>query len=323
MFFGSKSKRLPLSAYGKLALSREFLSVGCKEGTARGFSDFLHEMARHASDIPPGHDEPVRVYIPVDRGRSLVVASLWHSADEGGLRRFPFSLFVVCPAKRAPQRHPGFCTAFAPLHEVHTKAYQRIQTLDGVRAFEQYLHGELAEIDGPAAEDEAAQQYAANASTYKTTAWAAAMYGQDARNFLVVLWRFSRLLEASRGSLANLGRDHVGLRVPLVGSHALETQADAWLGLASQAGTLSCAPNIILGRFGPNDTASLCLFFRPLQPSDFALLAGHPVRGVFDLSLHKEPADMDGFNRFSERMRVVLTQTHPTLARLPAILEEA
>ena len=45
------------------------------------------------------------------------------------------------------------------------------------------------------------------------------------------------------------------------------------------------------------------------------------MRGLVDLSIHKEPADMEGFLAFAETMRVRLTESHPDLASLPDILE--
>ena len=77
------------------------------------------------------------------------------------------------------------------------------------------------------------------------------------------------------------------------------------------------------GRFGPDETASLAVFLRPLQPEDLGLLTGQPVRGLVDLSQHKEPADMEGFQAFAETMRIRVTDSHPDLASLPDILEMA
>ena len=315
---------LELSAYGKLPLSREFVGLNDREPGARAIKDFLHEGARHLAQLPAGPLESIRVYAPVDSGRTLAVASVWSSADEGGLRRFPFAFFSLCPIEQAPRLGVGFSSAFRVLHAVHERLFGEVAQLDSPHAFEQHLTtDDDASISVPVDPGAAAERFRERAETFPTGRWAAALYGTDAHRFLVALWRLRKVLAASGGSLASLATDRPGVRVPLARTHALEPQADAWLGLLLRHESRPFPPSILLGRFGPDGTASLCLFFRPLEPGDLAMLEGQPVRGLIDLSEDKEPADMDGFPEFCETIRQRVLGSHKTLAALPDILEES
>jgi hypothetical protein len=310
--------RTRLRAYGKLPLSREFVSHQCGGRRAQEFSDFLHAGAEHLDPLPAGGTEAVRVYAPLEAGRATACASLWSSTDQGGQRRFPFAFFGVLAADECPPLEAGFLTAFTPLHEAHELIHERMLDIESSQGFSQILEQNEI-VRGPFDREKARERFVGTARTYPTGRWAAALYGTEARRFLVALWRLRNLLiHLSRSRNAD---ECSGIRVPLVRSHRLETQADAWLGLIAHSGVR--LPSILLGRFGPEETASLAVFLRPLQPADLDLIVGQPVRGLVDLSSHKEPADMDGFNAFAEAMQVRITESHPDLASLPDILETA
>ena len=310
--------RTRLRAYGKLPLSREFVRHQCEGRRPREFNDFLHEGAQSLDELPLGSDHSIRLYAPLDGGRAMVCASLWASTDQGGKRRFPFAFFGTLPADERPALEPGFLTAFAPLHDGYELLHERLLALDSSIDFSRILE-ENESLPGPFRIEKARDRYLEAARTYPTGRWAAVLYGTEARRFLVALWRLRNLIDHLAGSGG--GQECAGIRVPLAASHKLETQADAWLGLLARCGATE--PSILLGRFGPDDTASLAVFLRPLQPGDLGLLSGGTVRGLVDLSLHKEPADMGGFNAFAESMRLRVTESHPDLASLPDILEEA
>lgn len=300
-------KSMPISAYGKLPLSREFLIHACDQRGAQAVTDMLHAAARALADVEPRSDA-LRVYFPLRGGRANAAMSLWPSTDEGGKRRFPFSMFSLVKAG-ASIEHPGFCTSFAPLHDLHEKVHPQLLELSGPREFEQIMAKQVS----PDRDKDAGVRFADRAATYPTTRWAAALYGTDARKFVMALWRLKRLASPSQI------RRFRGVRLPLVDTHAIETQADAWFGLlARQIGSLPW-PSAIAGRFA-DGTASLVSFFRPLEPNDFAIVAGQATEGVLDLATHKELADQTGFEPFVTEMQKRITQTHPTLRELPDIL---
>jgi hypothetical protein len=300
-------KTVPISAYGKLPLSREFLIHACDEKGAQGVTDMLHSAARALADITPRPDA-LRVYFPLRSGRNCVAMSLWPSSDEGGKRRFPFGMFAL-PKASASVEHPGFFTSFAALHELHESVQPQLLELPGPREFEQVMARQFS----PDRDKDASVRFKDRAGTYPTTRWAAALYGTDARRFVMALWRLKRLADAEQI------RRFVGVRLPLVDTHAIETQADAWLGLiARRIGSLPW-PSAIAGRFA-DGTASLVSYFRPLEPNDFSIVSGKTPEGILDLATHKELADQTGFADFVTEMQKRITQTHPTLRELPDIL---
>lgn len=311
-------RRTKLRAYGKLPLSREFVSHQCEGRRTREFNDFLHAGAKLLDELPLGGSDDMRVYAPVDQGRATVCASLWPSTDQGARRKFPFSFYGVLGQEERPPPEAGFFTAFTPLHDGYDLLHDRLLALDSSLDFATILTQNTS-LPGPFDMEKARGKYFESARTYPTGRWAAALYGTDARRFLVALWRLRNLRTHLASTSAS--QECSGIRVPLVKGHRLETQADAWLGLIARCGLRTTS--ILLGRFGPDDTASLAVFLRPLQPTDLGLLAGQSVRGLIDLSIHKEPADMEGFLTFAETMRIRLTDSYPDLASLPDILETA
>ena len=93
--FGFRSKESPsLELYGKLPLAKDYLRVGCGEGSGRELREWMDRAfgsARNPASQPvlreplrflgQTHDEPLQ-------------GCLWPSSDEGGKRSFPFALFV-------------------------------------------------------------------------------------------------------------------------------------------------------------------------------------------------------------------------------------
>src|SRR5262249_35408807 len=93
-----RTARFPLQAYGKLPIYKDFISVGLTEPGAREFRQWLdrgfsYRWAENAeyrdAEIPP-HGFLLR--LPESKG--CVAGALWGSSDSGGLRRFPFALFL-------------------------------------------------------------------------------------------------------------------------------------------------------------------------------------------------------------------------------------
>ncbi|MHC4959419.1 MAG: hypothetical protein ACYTGN_13720 [Planctomycetota bacterium] len=305
---------ITLGAYGKLPLSREFLTFSCDGKFARGLTDFVHEAARSMADMPQ-RDDAVRMYAPLARGAVYAAASIWPSSDAGGKRPFPFCMFTIRKPDALPPGHPGFCTAFAPMHAAHEDAYLAFRGMANAGDFESYLRAADG-TPGPGADGE--RDFRRAALGIETETFIRKLYGDEDRRFAVLLWRLAQLARAD----AELSQGITGLRLPLVKGLPLETQADAWLGLLKEAGGLGPRPNMLLGDFGPGDTASMVLLLRPVHPRDFEIVAERPVRNLFDLSAHKELADMAGFDDFAEKVRVRVAETHTTLEDLPSILKD-
>jgi type VI secretion system ImpM family protein len=97
-----RTARYPLQAYGKLPIYKDFISVGLTDPTAKEFRQWLDRgfSRRWAVDEQyreteiPAHGFLLR--LPESRG--YVAGALWGSSDEGGLRKFPFTVFLSVPA---------------------------------------------------------------------------------------------------------------------------------------------------------------------------------------------------------------------------------
>jgi hypothetical protein len=317
---GEGPSRLRLSAYGKLPLSREFLRFACDGAAARRYSDYLHEVASYCAGLPQEGDNPIRLYMPLEHG-GTIAASVWPSTDEDGRRDFPFSIFAQVEGENAVRGPLAFCTAFEAVHRAHSEALAAVANVSDLRSFEETLRGREWS-PGPLPAESARKRHEEAAASHDTGAWAARLFGDDGRSFPLALWRLQKVLQVAQGSLARLGDRSPGIRVPMLTDVDLVVQADAWLGLLTGAGTLECSTNVLLGPFGPDGSASLVLLFRPLRPGDFALVAGGSVRGLVDLSVRKELADMAGFDAFRGTVGERLGATHTTLESLPTLLDD-
>lgn len=105
-FVGPKKIDLQVSAYGKLPIYKDFLRQGLAGQDAqmfrrwldRGASKFWAERDGYReSEIPP---HAFMVAFPAT-GHQLL-GYLWGSHDHGGLRSFPFVLFVSLPVSKSP-----------------------------------------------------------------------------------------------------------------------------------------------------------------------------------------------------------------------------
>lgn len=108
---------LALACYGKLPFWPEYLEVGLVSPGARALKDWLHrgaEQARLDASGPvggPGPDVRRRFFLfGVPGGGELIAGLIAPSADQGGLRSFPFALVA-----QFPRRDFGRQYALAPL----------------------------------------------------------------------------------------------------------------------------------------------------------------------------------------------------------------
>ncbi len=104
-FTGPKTVELPVSAYGKLPVYKDFLRHGLAGAEAQAFKKWLDRgISKYwaANEAYSGHEILPHAFLfafPAT-GRQLL-GYLWGSHDHGGLRRFPFVLFVSLPSSRS------------------------------------------------------------------------------------------------------------------------------------------------------------------------------------------------------------------------------
>src|SRR5215470_3109326 len=96
-----RTARYPLQAYGKLPIYKDFISVGLTDPAAREFRQWIDrgysyrwaENEAYRETIIPSHGFLLRL----PDSRACVAGVLWGSSDEGGLRTFPFAVFLSFP----------------------------------------------------------------------------------------------------------------------------------------------------------------------------------------------------------------------------------
>jgi type VI secretion system ImpM family protein len=100
-----KTGRFGVNAYGKLPIYKDFITTGVTDPAAREFRTWVDRGFSHRWSTDENYRE---VEIPshsfllrLADGKGFVAGSLWGSTDEGGLRRFPFTLFVSFPGGQA------------------------------------------------------------------------------------------------------------------------------------------------------------------------------------------------------------------------------
>lgn len=94
-----KTTSHPLHAFGKLPFYKDFISCGLTDTPSREFRDFVSDgFSRRWCSRDGWNEVPIPAHSFLLRlpgsGRS-VAGSLWGSADQGSLRKFPFTLFAV------------------------------------------------------------------------------------------------------------------------------------------------------------------------------------------------------------------------------------
>ena len=98
----TKTFRLPVNAYGKLPIYKDFISSGLTEPAAREFRAWLDKGFSHRWSTDDGCRDaeipPYNFLMRLADSRGCAAGSLWGSSDEGGLRKFPFTLFLSFPA---------------------------------------------------------------------------------------------------------------------------------------------------------------------------------------------------------------------------------
>ncbi len=95
MFSSLRKERRPLQLYGKLPIAKDYLRIGCGQGSAAAWRSWLD---RAFSPTGTQSSAPLLLwparYVYQDDEHAPVLGTAWPSSDAGGLRKFPFSLLV-------------------------------------------------------------------------------------------------------------------------------------------------------------------------------------------------------------------------------------
>lgn len=260
--------RVGLNAYGKLPIYKDFISSGLTDPGAREFRNWIDRGFSHlwSRDETRREIEIVRhlFLLRLPESGAFVAGCLWGSQDEGGLRRFPFTLFTVLP---------GGHRAADPLAATeHLQAFDR-QADAVLRRFgpggslaEFYRVYRGAEIDLPIKPSERIDREArSELAGLSMASLAKALFGESASA------RWPALLSG----LDAIGADAGGpgappVRLPLSGALSRPRELQFWLLRLSRGGSRRRAVTGMLYESGASAGRAL-FFWRDLKPEDFLL----------------------------------------------------
>ncbi len=274
----TKTVRLPVHAYGKLPIYKDFISSGMTDAPAQEFRAWLDKGFSHRwssddecrdTEIPP-HSFLLRM--PVSKG--YAAGSLWGSSDEGGLRKFPFALFFSFPKDHGASDP---LAAVEYLGEVERRASE-LRFLFGpgssLTSFYHTYRGAELEL-ALHAREQIAREFRSELSAFSVGEFAESLFGDEATT------RWASLLAA-----ASSGADDPGaVRLPLGGRLPRAREIEFWLFWLSRQDPKGRRPVTgVLYPHGHNPGRAI-FFFRDIRPEDFLLL--HPTRA--DLPQVHEP----------------------------------
>ena len=281
-----RTARYPLQAYGKLPIYKDFISVGLTDPAAREFRQWIdrgysyrwaENEAYRETPIPP-HGFLLRL----PESKACVAGILWGSSDEGGLRKFPFAVFLSFPAGQ-PASDP-----LAALHYLTALERQCGEIREGyaagasLSAFYKAYRGAEFECALPTRE-QANRELKSALAALTVSELAESLFGAAA------LERWTAF--AGEVDQAFSRADSAGaLRLPLSGALPRSREIGFWLRWIEQTGRKRAAIGLLFsGGRGPGRAAFL---FRDLKPEDFLLL--HPSErgqpGVLDVGVVEAPA---------------------------------
>jgi type VI secretion system ImpM family protein len=281
-----RTARYPLQAYGKLPIYKDFISVGLTDPAAREFRQWIDrgysyrwaENEAYRETAIPAHGFLLRL----PESKACVAGILWGSSDEGGLRKFPFAVFVSFPAGQ-PASDP-----FAALHYLTALERQCGEIREGyaagasLSAFYKAYRGAEFECALPTRE-QAHRDLKSALAAVTVSELAEALFGASA----LERWpAFGGELEQAASRVDSAG----ALRLPLSGALPRSREVGFWLRWLErpEAGRKRGATGLLYsaGR-GPGRAV---LFLRDLKPEDFLLL--HPSErgqpGVLDVGVVEE-----------------------------------
>ncbi|MEM8712763.1 MAG: TagF domain-containing protein, partial [Planctomycetota bacterium] len=133
------SREYPLTVYGKLPLSKEFLRLRCGGGAQRALYQWINEG--HDASVARGNGRPLetdvrwRLVSFADGFSELNVGVIRGSTDHGGLRKFPFCVYVAVDRELLPPQPGPALIALAPLWDDLVRMEREISSIEALDAF--------------------------------------------------------------------------------------------------------------------------------------------------------------------------------------------
>jgi len=264
MFSFRRNEILPVEAYGKLPIAKDYLRVGCSEGASAQWRDWLDRAySGSAGGVFPKLAWPARFLVGEAWGEPLV-GVLWPSSDAGGLRKFPISFHVERRRKLvAHDLEQGWRATAGVWQALDALRERTAGESDGQRFLASVRACEL-EVERIGAVDEDGLDFGE---------WKRAI-DAEGEGLDGLLRRLAELRRAGPRAM---------LRVPLVAHGSLVAQARAWWSLCCEIGVLDRAqvPTVVLPARVPEPDEAFALFSaRVLTAQDVIWLAPPTMAGT-------------------------------------------
>ncbi|HQQ79427.1 MAG TPA: type VI secretion system-associated protein TagF, partial [Thermoanaerobaculia bacterium] len=260
----------PLFAFGKLPVYKDFISAGLTDDVSREFRDWLSDgfsKVWSARDDCRSAEIPLHAFLlRLPASRKMAAGVLWGSTDQGGLRKFPFSLFTILPAGR-PAAAVLTALDYLPVFESRGREIRRKYDAGGSLAdVYQELRG--ARIDVPLRTPEQIRLKLAEAlASRRVGPLARALFESDAET------RWSALLSGLDAAARHPAAGAAAFRVPLDEDTSPLDQLKLWTVRLAKASPGGASPAGVLYRTGGAAPRGV-VFFRDARAEDILLL--HP-----------------------------------------------
>lgn len=291
-----------LSAYGKLPIYKDYIQWECRMGGAAQFRQWLDEA--FGIRWPEFEDKnapvraPMRGLLLLPNGRHAVVASIWPSSDEGGLRRFPFALFGAFGRGSVVGRGVhGALAAAEPLWRCFDREFEALGACGDISAVYSYLQKSGSEVCEGLDLNGAAQ-------VLDVSQWFESLDPEDPVGYRLQVERNLRQMLAAYRGYPEQG-ESLAVRLPLCSRYSLGLQVEAWArAISENLEKCPVFPSMVIEPPAvQRPGGSVCLVWREIKPEDARLFAPDP--GAYDFIEDPVPSASAQPDRAAETVEAV------------------
>lgn len=267
----AKIEQFRLSVYGKLPIYKDYILWECHRPGAEEFKLWLDQAFGLPWDEFGGKNarprSKFRAIIQIPGSKQVIAATLWPSADEGNLRKFPFVLFGVF--NRGDVTGSGVGAAigvFNPVWRSMEALYPAMKEQSDVQELYSYL-----QVTDPEVRNDEAPAEEANLNVQE---WFAAMAPLGDRGYGARIQSILRETIEGYNSFDE-GGAALAARLPLAGSGpSLAAQAETWT-QAFQKNVKKCPafPSVLIELDDNDRPTNLGLVWRDFKREDGRLFA--------------------------------------------------
>ncbi len=266
---GGAIESFTLSAYGKLPIYKDYILWECLNDGAEDFKQWLDVAFGKTWEDFDGKSArlrgPCRALILLPDGKYAVAASMWPSADEGNMRKFPFALFTTFSRGDVVGRGlRGALDALAPVWLSLEREYEKIRQLGSIDELYAYLQRTDPSVQPP---EPAPEQ---NLSLEQ---WHEALCPGRGRAFR--RWidhELNQVISAYRG-FPEQG-ESLAVRLPLAGRLDIPTQAAIWESVFKQnLKKIPVFPSVVIEKGEDDEPGAITLVWREWLVDDARLFA--------------------------------------------------